>query len=152
MILIEITAALRANDLYILCDTKEDAIIFVSQEGFRNDGYRLIEYDEYTGLDAFVLPGAPDEKIVVRSSGSDGTTTEVDHATAAAARATINALDPSDGYLAFASWQGDGGAKRLEQRPSLWRVADELGGDGIAFGREVAKRANAHGRADTDRF
>jgi hypothetical protein len=154
--ILEITKKLRIKDVYI----ESDNLLSLQMDALSDsplldngDGYRIIQYTKYNGLDDFVLPGEPNEAIVLRHSGSDGLIVEDSYSTAVEVRSAIDALNTSDGYLAYATWDNDNGAKRLEQRPSLWRVGgDDLDGGAINFGRELSKRINEHGRVDTDRF
>ena len=152
MYLIEITRDVPANDLELPSDNLINAQHFIDQTAYGPDGWRLIEYQEYSGLDDFVLPNEPNAKFVLRDSRR-GDIRERTYNTASGIRLAINQLDPSDGYLAFASWDGDGGAKRLEQRPARWRHEEAMGeGKTIHFGREIGQKPNEYNRLDQDRF
>lgn len=141
----QLTKATRAEDVHREFVHELDAVIYAARAPDA-DGYRIFQWDVYTGLAEFTLPAG---NYVLRSTVSSGATVDDPYATKAELLVARDALNPSDGYLIFASWADDGGARRLEQRPCLWRVAQfgEVQSVGV-----IAERANGYGRTDGDRF
>jgi hypothetical protein len=129
--LAEITKQLRADDLHVDFDNVNDAIIWIGQNGFTDDGYRVIAYD--AGQGGTLREGS---KAVLEV---DGVSTEYD------TLAKAQAAAPDYGYRIIDLEQpvGSKSSILIEAMPSLTHTTES---------EYVASRANGWGRTDGDRF
>jgi len=142
--LVEVTKANRVDDIYIEYDNLNDALIYLSQNHFASNGYRIICYSspEITTLRA----GSKAQLMSYKES--ENTTVEYD--TIALAQVAIDALADSDGYDLVDLEQPIGSASSilLSRRCSLHRDSS----DELANAEVCASRENGHLRTDMDRF
>ncbi len=144
--LAEITRPNRADDVHVEFTVRDEAVVFVAQNGFTDDGYRIIGYQAGSGADAL----RPGSKALLRVLGETAPSETV-FDSLADAQAAAAALAPSDGYALIDLEQPLGSAPSLllAVRPALWRQyhQDEAGNP-----MYIAARANGWDRTDEDRF
>lgn len=153
--LVEFVKADRANDVYVEFDNLNEALIYVSQNGFTDDGYRIIKYRPGNGAQSLREWEAYDEegnqlpnvsaKAQLNVQGESSNSSTI-YDTLAEAETARDALNASDGYQLIDLEQPVGRAPSilLDSRPSLWHNEEESS--------YVASRQNGHNRNDSDRF
>lgn len=138
MILVQITKAIRDDDLHVEFDNQLDALLFIAQNAFGPDGYRMFQWE----------PGGAvalreNSKAVLRIY-NEVEDTEVVYKVLEDALSAISFISPSDGYELIDLEQPLGSAPSIiiEARPTLWQRS----------ATPIASRENEHARADQDRF
>jgi hypothetical protein len=136
--IVEATKELRANDLHIEFDNLNDGLIWLAQNVFASDGYRIIKYQERSGV---LRAGS---KAVVRAY-KENEMTSTEYETIELAEAAIAALSDSDGYDLIDLEQPLGSAPSIiiGHRPALWTKYHES---------YEGQRGNDWSRTDGDRY
>jgi len=148
---LQVTAELSNDDVARLdFDSKDDAIIEISQEYSKDDGYRIIEYEDYD-MEEVLRSGS---KAVLRTYKTGGAFAETEYNDYASADTAIDALHESDGYALIDLEQplGSAPSKIIQARPPLWKDWYVPGGQSSAPGQVVALRVNGWGRTEDDRI
>jgi len=148
---LQVTAELSQNDIVRMdFDNVTGCVIYISQNVFTDDGYRIVEYDD-ADMAETLRDGS---KAVLRSYGNNNAYSQTQYDTYAEAQTAIAALSPSDGYELIDLEQPIGSAPSaiIQRRPALWNFNYANNDGSTGGGSKIDQRVNGWGRTEQDRI